>query len=81
MGASKELMFRMREEEYYNIPIEVRERYLSSKNLTPEINDFDELIKDENFVNFRKEYKAAKKKFEDYQYILREKLRNEKLKK
>ena len=79
MGANKELMFRMQEQEYFAIPYEIREKHFASKNMTPELSDFNELMKDENYVNFRKVYKKAKKELEEYQYHLREKIRNEKL--
>jgi len=72
-------MFRMQEEEYFQTPFGIREKHLASKNLTPELSDFNELMKDENYVKLQKVYKKAKAELEHYQYHLRGKLRNEKL--
>jgi len=75
MGATKDIMIRMQEEEYYSIPYEIRERHFSSKMLTPELNDFNELMNDEIYKLLYKDSKKAKKRLEDYTHELREKNR------
>lgn len=75
MGKSKDIMFRMSEEEYLNVPNEFKERFLNSHNVTTEINDFDENMKDEIFKNLYKEKKSVSKKLEERQYQLREERR------
>lgn len=72
---SKDLFFRMQEQEYLDIPQEVRETYLSSKLSGSDTKDHDELMKDENYKKFYLDYKKAKITFEDYKFFLREKLR------
>lgn len=75
MGKSKDVMLRMSEEEYAMIPNEFKERFLNSHNITTEVNDFDENMKDEIFKSLYKEKKSITKKLEDRQYQLREERR------
>lgn len=77
MGANKELMFRMQEEEYFLIPYEIREKHFSSKNMTPEINDFNELMKDKEYKKLYKESKLAKKRLLDCATKLRDEKRKQ----
>ena len=75
MGANKELMFRMQEEEYFAIPYEIREKHFSSKNMTPELSDFNELMKDAEYKKLYKESKLAKKRLLNQAAKLREEKR------
>jgi len=76
MGASSELMIRMREEEFYLIPHEIRQKYLQSKMVTPELNDWSELMNDELYSKLYKEKKKVSKDLEQRAYDLREIKRN-----
>lgn len=69
---SKEIFIKMREEEYFEIPQEIRERYLSSKNVTSENNDWSENMQDPKFAELYASKKKAKEQLEEWQYILRE---------
>jgi len=75
MGANSELMIRMREEEFYAIPHEIRQQYLQSKMVTPELNDWSELMKDETYSKLYKEKKKVSKDLEQRAYDLREQKR------
>jgi len=75
MGATKELMIRMREEEFYSIPHEVRQQYFQDKMITPELNDWKELMQDETYSKLYKEKKKVSKDLEQCAYALREQRR------
>lgn len=75
---SKELFFRMRESEYMDIPQEMRERYLSSKRVDSEINDWSENMEDKHFSMTYAKIKVLKKELEERQFQLRELRRNSK---
>jgi len=75
MGASNELMIRMKEEEFYAIPHEIRQQYLQSKMVTPELNDWGELMQDETYSRLYKEKKKVSKDLEQRAYDLREQKR------
>lgn len=79
MGASSEVFIKMREEEFNEIPNEIKERYLNSKNISKQTNDFDLNMQDENYQKFYKKYKSAKKELEEHEYYLREKRRKDAL--
>lgn len=72
MGASKELFLRMSEEEYLDIPRNVRERHLSNKIYSESIADFSELMQDETYARLYKEKKAISKQLDERQWMLRE---------
>lgn len=76
MGRSKELFIKMSEEEYLNIPGEIRERHLSHKVYNESLRDFDELMKDELYSNLYKKKKAISAELDERQYQLRENKRN-----
>ena len=75
MGANKELMFRMQEQEYFEIPYEIREKHFSSKNMTPKLSDFNELMKDAEYKKLYKESKLAKERLLNQATKLREEKR------
>ena len=81
MGASKELLLRMTEEDYLRIPEEIRSRHLSSKRVDSENNDWAENMKDEHFARLYNESKAVKKNLEERQFQLREERRKNNLNK
>ncbi len=72
---SKEIFIKMREEEYNEIPNEIKERFFNSKNVTSETNDWSENMKDAEFAHYYKESKKYKKYMEERQYQLREERR------
>ena len=76
MGATSELVIRMKEEEYYSIPHEFRQKYLQSKMVTPELNDWSELMLDETYAKLYKEKKKVSKDLEQRAFDLREAKRN-----
>jgi hypothetical protein len=75
MGANSELMIRMSEEEFYRIPPDIRQSYLSSKMVTPELNDWSELMQDEHYSVLYYASKKVKQNLEQRAYDLREKKR------
>lgn len=75
MGASKNIFISMREEEYNLIPYEIKEMYFNSKNVTKEINDFDENMKDSLFCELYKQKRKISKQLEEREYQLREQRR------
>lgn len=72
MGATKDVLIRMREEEYNFIPNEIKEMYFNSKNITVEVNDWSENMKDELYSKLYKQSKEIKKQLEERQFQLRE---------
>ena len=79
MGASAEVFLKMTEQEYNEIPFEVKERYLSSKNYTRNVNDWSENMEDELYKVLYNESKKIKKQLEQREYELREIRRKTKL--
>lgn len=75
---SKEVFIKMREEEYEEIPNEIKERYFNSRNVTREVNDWEENMKDPLFKSLYDQNKKIKKKLEERQYQLREQRRMQK---
>jgi len=75
MGASKELFLRMQEDEYLNIPANIRAAYLSSKIYRESLEDFDELMQDNEFKRLYNERKKVTKELEERQFYLREQKR------
>lgn len=75
MGASKNVFISMREEEYNLIPYEIKEMYFNSKNVTKEIDDFDENMKDSLFCELYKQKRKISKQLEERAYQLREQRR------
>lgn len=72
---SKEIFIKMREEEYNEIPNEIKERYFHSKNVTTETNDWAENMKDDTYSRLYAQSKKLKKQLEERQYQLREERR------
>lgn len=72
MGATKDILIRMREEEYAFIPNEIKEMYFNSKNITVEVNDWQENMKDELYAKLYKQSKEIKKQLSEREYQLRE---------
>lgn len=75
MGQNKEVLIRMNEQEYSDIPNEIKERYLNSKNVTTEINDWSENMKDKLYSDIYKQSKYIKKQLSEREYQLREQRR------
>ena len=73
---SKEVFIKMREEEYDEIPNEIKERYFNSKNISKETNDWNENMKDDMYQRLYTESKKAKKLLSEREYQLREERRN-----
>ena len=74
MGATKELLIRMSEQEFYRMPENVR-GYLQSKMVTPEMNDWSELMEDELYASLYKSKKKVTKDLDQRAYDLREQRR------
>lgn len=81
MGATKEMLIRMSEAEYLNIPPDIRESHLRSKIVSESVNDFEELMKDDSYRFYNVKYKAAKNLMEERAYQLREQKRKNNLNK
>lgn len=72
MGASKEWLIRMREQEYVSLPFELRQKFLSEK--VQYSDEHNRLYKeDENYRKLYKTYRCAKKDLEDYKFNVRHK--------
>ena len=61
MGATNEIFLRMREQEYLEIPAEIREKFLSSKRVDEYKGDWAENMLDKNFETAYLKLKKAKK--------------------
>lgn len=72
MGLSKDVLIRMKEEEYAFIPNEIKEMYFNSKNVTTETNDWAENMKDECYAKLYKQSKDIKKQLSEREFQLRE---------
>jgi len=73
---SKEVFIKMREEEYDEIPNEIKERFFNSKNVTKEVNDWEINMQDKTYSNLCKTMKETKKHLSEREYQLREERRN-----
>jgi hypothetical protein len=73
---SKEVFIKMREEEFNEIPNEIKERYFNSRNVTREVNDWDVNMEDEAYKRIYTDVKKLKKQLEEREYQLRETRRN-----
>lgn len=70
MEGSKEILVRMREEEYTSLPYQTRQSFLSEKVLIP--NEHKELYeKDEKYRLLYNAYRKAKKLMEEYRFKVR----------
>lgn len=78
MGATKQVFLKLTEEEYSEIPSEIKERFFHSKNITRETNDWAENMLDETYSRLYKEKKEISKQLEEREYQLRENRRNKK---
>jgi hypothetical protein len=76
MGANSELFLRMTEQEYFNIPEEIRERHLRSKIVSEEKGDWSENMKDKTFSDLSLTIKETKKHLAEREFQLREERRN-----
>ena len=72
MGATNELFIRMTEQEYFNIPFEVRERHLTGKIVSEEKSDWSENMKDPSYSLWYNKIKEDKKILREIEYQLRE---------
>ena len=75
MESNREVFIKMREEEYEEIPNEIKERYFNSKNVSKEVNDWAENIKDSTYANLYKMARETKKHLSEREYQLREERR------
>jgi len=80
MGATSEMIIRMKEEDYFKIPSEIREQHLSSKIVSPELNDWSELMLDETYSKLYKQKKQIQKDLDQRAFDLREQKINNNLK-
>ena len=78
MGASKDLFIRMQEEEYMQIPEDIRQVHLRDKIYSTSVNDFEVLMQDDVYKNLHKTYKETKKDMEERAYQIRENNRKQK---
>ena len=78
MGANSEVFLKMTEQEYNEIPFDVKERYLNSKNYTRNVNDWSENMEDETYKKLYNQSKKIKKQLEQREYELREERRKNK---
>lgn len=69
---SKDIFIKMKEDEYNQIPSEIKERFFNSKNVTKETNDWALNMEDEMYSRLYSESKKAKKLLEEREYQLRE---------
>lgn len=72
MSATKQVFLKLTEEEYNQIPSEVKERFFHSKNITRETNDWSENMLDETYSRLYKKKKEISKQLEEREYQLRE---------
>lgn len=78
MGANKDLFIRMSEQEYMNIPKDIRERHLVSKVYSESVTDFSELMQDPLYAKLYKQKKDISRQLDERQWQLRENKRNKK---
>lgn len=77
MGASSEYHIKLSEEEYLQIPPEVRSSHLQEKIISFQLNDFEELMKDAHYKKLYKEKKTITKALSDWTLHLREQKRKQ----
>ena len=70
--SSKEVFIKMREEEFNEIPNEIKERYFNSKNISKETNDWEINMKDETYKSLYYDVKKLKSQLSEREYQLRE---------
>lgn len=75
LESNREVFIKMRESEYEEIPNEIKERYFNSKNVSKEVNDWAENIKDPTYANLYKMARETKKHLSEREYQLREERR------
>jgi len=75
MSANSELFLRMTEQEYFDIPEEIRERHLRSKIVSEEKSDWSENMKDKTFSDLSLTIKETKKNLAEREFQLREERR------
>lgn len=72
---SREVFIKMREEEYNEIPSEIKERFFNSKNVSKEVNDWEINMQDDVYKKLYSDVKKSKKLLEEREYQLREERR------
>jgi len=77
MESNREVFIKMRESEYDDIPNEIKERYFNSKNVSKEVNDWQENMKDPTYANLYKTIRESKKHLSEREYQLREERRKQ----
>lgn len=78
MGASSELFIKLSEQEYMDIPQDIRQAHLSHKVYNQSVHDFQELMQDELYASLYKQKKAITAELDQRQFQLRENKRNNK---
>lgn len=81
MESNREVFIKMRESEYDEIPNEIKERYFNSKNVSKEVNDWAENMKDPTYANLYKTMRETKKHLSEREFQLREERRKHIIKK
>jgi len=61
MESNREVFIKMCESEFNEIPNEIKERYFNSKNVSKEVNDWQENMKDSTYSNLYKTIRKTKK--------------------
>ena len=75
LESNREVFIKMREDEYNEIPNEIKERYFNSKNVSKEVNDWAENMKDKTFSDLYRTIKETKKHLSEREFQLREERR------
>jgi len=70
-----DLFIRISEQEYLQIPENIRSAHLTSKIYRQDIGDIDQLMQEKGFKETYERYRSARKELDDLTYLLREKRR------
>jgi len=70
----------MSEQEYLDIPLEIRERYLTAHNITRETNDWQKNMEDPLYCELFNKRKELSKQLSEREYQLRENRRKQAVK-
>lgn len=79
MEGSRDLFLRMTEQEYLQIPDEIREGHLRTKIYSESATDWAENMQDETYAKLYKDKKEITKHLNEREYQLRENRRKEQL--
>lgn len=76
MESNREVFLKMNEDEYMQIPSNIRQSHLTSKRIDSDSSDWQENMKDDLFSQLYKRKKEIDKELKERQYQLREARRN-----